>query len=102
MGTSGITTVLGPNARLEEGKTSINLSRRRGIFYIDFFTATYPGGAGAALIATRRRRQMSELEAITAPTHDAPTTPIRDYLPEMETSSDTPALPIHDSTISDS
>ena len=52
---SGVTTVLDPSARLEKGKTSIALSRHSGLFFHDASTATYPGGAGAALAATRQR-----------------------------------------------
>ena len=55
MGTFGITTVLGPNARLEKGNAVITLPRHRGLFYIGAFTAAYPGGAGTVPTATRRR-----------------------------------------------
>ena len=75
---SGVTILLDPSARLEKGKTSIALSRHRGIFFLDVFTAAYPGGAGAALTATRRRQQIPELEATAAPTHDASATPLHD------------------------
>ena len=84
METLGITTVLGPNARLEKGKTSI-LSRHRGLFYIDAVTTTYSGGASAALTATRRRPQMPELEAIAAKTHDASATPRDSTISKSET-----------------
>ena len=54
METSGVTTVLDPFPRLEKGDTRIELSRHRGLFYLDTFTGTFPGGVGAALLAARQ------------------------------------------------
>ena len=44
---------------------------------------------------------MSELDAITAPTHDAPAMPIHDDPPEVEISSDAATLPLHGSITSE-
>ena len=70
---AGVTTIFGPNARLEKGNFIIPMGRYRGLYYLDIYTGTYPGGVGAA---PRRRHWMPGFEAIAAPTHDAPTLPI--------------------------
>ena len=44
--------------------------RHRGLFYLGIFTATYLGGVGATLIATRRRRRIPAM--FTGDTDDAP------------------------------
>ena len=93
---SGVTTIFGPNARLEKGDITIPLGKHRALFFADIYTGTYPGGVEAAprrgrdaITAPTHNAPMPELEPSTAPTHDAPT-------------HGTPTLPIHDNTTTNS